>query len=157
VPAPRAPTRRRSRVIGLLVVTLAVALAAGTVAALVFLRPMRRILQRIVADDITSAWVRYLVFAMYVVGVGGGVNIRQIERYITAQGGAAEPLVLTLDRWIIEIYSSGIGALGAITWLLLVFFVFALIAYVVVRALELKRREPALEGPEAVREGASFP
>jgi hypothetical protein len=135
--------------ITLLAVTLLVALLLSTVAALLFVRPIRRIIQRIVGDEIGAAWVRYLVFAMYVVGVGGGVNIRQIERYVTPRTADGEVLLLTSERWIIELYSSAIGTLGAVTWMLLVFFVFALIAYVLVRAFEAKRREPAGERSEA--------
>jgi hypothetical protein len=139
--------------IGLLVVTLAVTLLTATVAALVFIRPIRRILQRIVGDDLSAAWVRYLVFAMFVVGAGGGVNIRQIERYITPQGPEAQVLALTRERWIIEVYSSAIGALGAITWMLLVFFVFALVAYVVVRSLEMRRSDHAVDRTAAGEPG----
>jgi hypothetical protein len=135
--------------IGLLVATLGVALALSTLAVLVFVRPVRRILRQIVAEDISSAWVRYLVFAMYVVGVAGGVNVRRLERYITSPTADAEVLALTRERWIIELYSSGIGALAAITWMLLVFFVVALVAYVVVRVLHRKPGEP----PKARDEG----
>jgi len=126
-------------VIGLLGVTFLVALAISSLAALLFTRPIRRIMDRIVPDRISGAWVRYLIFAMYVVGIGGGVNVRQIDRYLSPQEPEGQVLQLTRDRWVVEIYSTAIGSLGAITWMLLVFFVFALIAYVVVRAFEVRR------------------
>jgi hypothetical protein len=50
-------------------------------------------------------------------------------------------LDLTRERWLMEVYSTAIGSLGAITWMLLVFFVFALLAYVIVRAFEMRRGE----------------
>jgi hypothetical protein len=51
-----------------------------------------------------------------------------------------QPLpVLNADRWILELYHTAIGAAQAITWMLLVFFVFALIAYVLLRGAELKQ------------------
>jgi hypothetical protein len=137
--------------LGLLAATLVTALVVSTIAVAIFVRPIRRIIMRIVADDIGSAWVRYLVFAMYVVGVAGGVNIRQIERYVIPQGTATEVLALTSERWVVEVYSSALGALGAITWMLLVFFAFALVAYVLVRASEARHRER-----EAERVGARF-
>jgi hypothetical protein len=40
---------------------------------------------------------------------------------------------LTTERWILEVYRTLIGTLQSVAWMLLVFFVFALIAYVVVR------------------------
>jgi len=48
------------------------------------------------------------------------------------------PLVLTGERWMLEIYRTLLETLQSIAWMLLIFFVFALIAYVVVRAFELK-------------------
>jgi len=128
-------------VVGLLGVTFLVALAVATLAALLFTRPVRRIMERIVQDQISGAWVRYLIFAMYVVGVAGGVNVRQINRYLSPEEAGGQVLQLTRERWVVEIYSAAIGSLGAITWMLLVFFVFALIAYVVQRAVEARRGE----------------
>jgi len=126
-------------VVGLLGVTFLVALAVATLAALLFTQPVRRIMERIVQDRISGAWVRYLVFAMYVVGVAGGVNVRQINRYLSPEEAGGQVLQLTRERWVVEIYSTAIGSLAAITWMLLVFFVFALIAYVVQRAVEARR------------------
>ncbi|HCL28536.1 MAG TPA: hypothetical protein DIC52_08885 [Candidatus Latescibacteria bacterium] len=45
----------------------------------------------------------------------------------------AKVIELTTERWILEVYRTLIGTLQSIAWMLLVFFVFALIAYVVVR------------------------
>jgi hypothetical protein len=56
----------------------------------------------------------------------------------------AAPLTLNADRWTLEVYRTVIGTLQSVAWMLLVFFAFALIAYVVVRGLELRharRRE----------------
>jgi hypothetical protein len=136
--------------ISLLLITLLVALAVSTLAALIFARPARRILRSILPPEISSAWVRFLVFALYVVGVAGGVRIHQIERYLDSHGPAGPPLTLNRDRWIIELYSTAIGSLASIAWLLLVFFVFALIAYVVMRALEGRGRKAEGPGREEV-------
>ncbi|MGH8664567.1 MAG: hypothetical protein ACREUX_09900, partial [Burkholderiales bacterium] len=94
---------------------------------------------------ISSAWLRYLKFAMMVVGVSAGVRIYEIEKYITPQRRDKEAriLELTSERWILELYRTVIEALQGIAWMLLVFFVFALIAYVIVRFAETRRpREP---------------
>ena len=138
--------------ISLLVVTFLIALVVSVLIALLFARPVNRIMDRIVPDEISAAWVRYLTFAIFVVGVGGGVRIRDLERYITPQDPDIGVLSLTAERWVIEVYSTVIGTLGAIAWMLLVFFVFALVAYVIVRAFELKRRDR--EGGTAGEESA---
>ena len=129
--------------IGLLAVTFVIALVVSALIALLFAKPVKRIMTRIVADEISGAWVRYLTFAIFVVGVGGGVRINQIERYVTPQSKDMDVLALTPERWVIEVYSTIIGTLGAIAWMLLVFFVFALVAYVIVRSFEMKRSEHA--------------
>lgn len=126
-------------IIALLGVTFVLSLGVSSLAVLFFLRPVRRIMGRIVADEVSAAWVRYLVFAIYVVGLAGGVGVRRIERYIAPAEPDAQLLTLTGERWVIELYSTVIGTLGAIAWALLIFFVFALVAYVVVRAMEVRR------------------
>lgn len=106
---------------------------------LVFRTPISRILQRLVSDDLSSAWVRYIVFAIYVVGISGGVRIWDLEKYITPAKGA-EVLELTFDRWVLEIYRTIIGTLQSNAWMLLLFFLFALIAYVILRGMEIRRQ-----------------
>ncbi|MBD3391623.1 MAG: hypothetical protein GF418_06200 [Chitinivibrionales bacterium] len=120
----------------LLLVTFMVALLSCFVVVTVFNKPVGQILKRIIADDISSAWLKYITFAVYVVGISGGVRIWDLEKYITARANDGEPLVLTMQRWTLEIYRTLIGSLQSMAWVLLVFFVFALIAYVIVRAFE---------------------
>lgn len=123
----------------LLLVVFVVAVAVSAIVVRLFDKPIRQLLSRIVPDDLTSAWTRYLKLAIYVVGISGGVRIWTLERYVSKRTATDEILQLTRDRWIIEIYQTVIGTLQSIVWLLLVFFVFALIAYVLVRALETRR------------------
>ncbi len=127
--------------IGLLIATFLIALSVSGIIVLLFAKPVKRIMARIIPDEISAAWVRYLTFAIFVVGVGGGVRIHQMERYVTPQDKDIGVLVLTPERWVIEVYSTIIGTLGAIAWMLLVFFVFALLAYVLVRSFEMKHRD----------------
>jgi hypothetical protein len=125
----------------LLLVTFVVALAVSTGMALVFARPIKGILNRLIADEIGVAWFRYLNFAILVVGVSAGVRIYALEKYITPLPGDkdAKIIELTSDRWVLELYRTVIETLQGIAWLLLVFFAFALIAYAIVRSGELKR------------------
>lgn len=127
----------------LLIITFSLSVAVSWTAARVFRKPIGDIFSRIIQDDISSAWQRYVMFATYVVGISGGVRIYQIERYISPQMRDMEVLTLNAERWVLEIYRTLIASLQSIAWLYLVVFVVALIAFVIVKGFELKgsRRE----------------
>lgn len=130
----------------LLVATFAIAVLASFGVARLFDRPISAILGRIVAEELSAAWHRYLKFAIYVVGVSGGVRIWELEKYITPRSKDVEIPVLNLERWVLEVYRTVIGTLQSVAWMLLVFFVFALVAYVIVRAFEMRRDRPRQPG-----------
>lgn len=125
----------------LLLVTFVLALAVSVMVAKSFSTPINNILKRIVTDAISVAWLQYLKFAIVVVGVSAGVRIYELEKYITPQTWDKETRIieLTNERWILELYRTVIETLQGIAWLLLVFFVFALIAYVIVRIAEMRQ------------------
>ena len=63
----------------LLVVTFMIAVAVSFIVVRMFTTPIDNILDRIIADEISAAWLRYLKFAIYVVwhlerctGLGSG-------------------------------------------------------------------------------------
>jgi hypothetical protein len=130
----------------LLIVTFAIAVGVASLVAWLFKKPAEGILQRIIADDISHAWARYLMFAIYVVGIGGGVRIWELERYITGMYQGNPILELTIERWVLEVYRTVIGTLQSCAWLLLVFFVVTLLAYVIVRVFELRRPRVVAQG-----------
>ncbi len=123
----------------MLLATFAVALLTALVTDLMFRKPIRSILARIIREAISLAWVRYIRFAIYVVGVSTGVRVWDLEKYITPRKGEG-PIVLNPDRWTLEIYRTVIGTLQGVAWLLMVFFVFALIAYVIATLFGARRR-----------------
>ena len=133
--------------LALLLVTFALALIVSCVVALLFSRSIRRILERIVAPDLAGAWHRYLIFALYVVGVSGGVRIWSLEQYINPRDPKTPPLVLTTDRWTLEVYRTVIETLQSVAWMLLVVFIFLLLAYVVARGLELRAAKQSDDAP----------
>jgi len=127
--------------ITLLIVTFLIALSVSTIVVLVFTKPINNILVRIISDEISRAWSKYLKFAIYITGISSGVRIWALEKYITKPTGeGAEIVQLNPERWVLEVYRTIIETLQGIAWMLLVFFVFALVAYVIVRAFELKRQ-----------------
>ncbi|WP_028536817.1 hypothetical protein [Paludibacterium yongneupense] len=119
----------------LLIVTLVVSLGTSILTARFFDGAVHRILIRLVGDEDTSAWRKYLLFAIVVVGVSGGVRLWELEKYITGKGDSA-PLELNAMRWVLEIYRSVIETLQSIAWMLLLFFLCALVAFVIMRAIE---------------------
>ena len=130
----------------LLVVTFLVAVAVSFGTVRLFDRPIASLLGRIVADELSGAWHRYIKFAAYVVGVSGGVRIHDLERYVSAPKNDEEILVLTPERWTLEVYRTVIETLQGIAWVFLLVFMLALVAYVLVRGFELRRgRAPRME------------
>lgn len=122
-------------ILQLLGITLVLSLLVAGGVAWFFRKSISAIMARIVGEPLSSAWVRYMMVAIVVVGVAGGVRPWDYERYLTATKD--QPLlVLNSDHWILELYQTAMGTAQAEIWLLLVFFVFALIAYVLVRGME---------------------
>jgi hypothetical protein len=124
----------------LLVVSFIVSAAVCFAVTKIFQKPIGGILQRLIKEDIFSSWLKYLTFAVYVVGISGGVRIWELQRYITPEKAEDKVLELTNERWVLEMYSTIIGTMQSIAWILLLFFTFALIAYVIVRGQELKQQ-----------------
>ena len=137
--------------ITLLLVTFVVSALVALAAARAFATPIESILNRIIADTISSAWLRYMKFAILVVGVSAGVRIYELEKYISPARHDKESKVLELtqDRWILEIYRTVIESLQGIAWLLLVFFGLSLVAYVIVRIAEMKNSSVSGKGKDS--------
>jgi hypothetical protein len=128
----------------LLFATFGVALGVSFAVMWLFTKPIDSVLQRIIADEISAAWSKYMKFAILVVGVSSGVPVHDLERYVSATLGGREvqsAASLSFDRWIFELYRAAIETLQGIAWMLLVFFVFALIAYVIVRIGEGRKEQ----------------
>ena len=117
--------------VSLLLGTLVLAAVCSFLISQVFRGPIDRTLDSIVGADFGAAWKRYLTFAIYVVGISGGVRVWDLEKYLVPD--PETPIVLNADRWILELYRTLIGTLQGVAWMLLVFFAFALVAYVIVR------------------------
>lgn len=122
----------------LLLVVFVIALACAALVARLFDKPLGEILKRIISEEIYTAWQKYVKFAIYVVGISGGVRFWDLERYITPGKEGEPPLVLNSDRWTLEIYRTVIATFQSTAWLLLIVFAVALIAIVIVRGQEMR-------------------
>jgi hypothetical protein len=123
----------------LLAASFLISFVMCAVIAKLFYGPVAKILRRLVEEDIYTAWSRYLVFAIFVVGISGGVRVWDLERYISPQKPGELPLALNSERWVLEVYRTMIGTLQSTAWALLLFFMVALIAFVIVKGREAKR------------------
>ena len=85
----------------LLLVTFLIALAVSALVAALFNRPVKKILDRLVSEELGATWKRYILFAIYVVGISGGVRVWELERYITPRSKEDAP------------NSTQLGSLGA--------------------------------------------
>ena len=103
-----------------------------------FKKPMNTILLRIIGEEVAIVWQKFMMFALLVVGIGSGVNVRKLERFIAPVTEKNPRPELNLEFWVLEIYRTIISTLGGLAWALLVFFVFALIAFVIVKGRESK-------------------
>jgi sensor domain CHASE-containing protein len=133
-------------VITLLLTTFVVSFAVATLVVWLFKKPIESILRQVLTEELSAAWAKYLRFAIYVVGIGGGVRVWDLEKYMTAQEPYKVIVELTGERLLLELYQTIIGTLQSTTILLLVFFVFALVAVVLVRLFE--RRSTKTEAPQ---------
>ena len=129
----------------LLLVTFGLSVVVSFGVVSLFKKPIGEIFHRIIKDPISAAWQKYITFATYVVGISGGVRIYHLERYISARHKDTEILELTLERWTIEVYRTIIETLQSIAWMYLVIFIFALVAYVIVRGFELKNTNKSIQ------------
>ncbi|CCU78728.1 hypothetical protein HSACCH_00867 [Halanaerobium saccharolyticum subsp. saccharolyticum DSM 6643] len=125
----------------LLLVTFLVALLVCYIVSRLFNDSIYKILNLIVPEAINEAWLKYIKFAIYVVGISGGVRVWDLEKYITSRYNNQEVVQLTTERWTLEIYRTLIGSLQSIATVLLIFFVFTLIAYVVLRIFSSKNEK----------------
>ena len=133
----------------LFLATFLVALATSLLVVAIFTKPIDAILHRVVPAEISHAWTRYLQFAIVVVGIGGGVRVWDFEKYMIAMEPYNAIVELTPDRWVLEMYATVIGTLQSTTMVLLVFFVFALIAVVLARIFDLRAAKPESTGKQS--------
>ena len=126
----------------LIITTFVLALSVSLLVMWLFSGSINSILARIIHDPIHNAWAKYTKFAGMVVGTSSGIRIYDMEKYITplsySDNDKKVVIELTQERWVLEIYRTIIETLQGLAWMMLLFFMVALIAYVVVRWSEIK-------------------
>ncbi len=130
----------------LMISTFVLALGVSFMVMRLFAQSIQDILARIIQDPIHDAWAKYTKFAGMVVGTSSGIRIYDMEKYITpltyTDNNKKIVIELTQERWVLEIYRTIIETLQGLAWMMLVFFMVALLAYVIVRWAEIKHQKP---------------
>ena len=98
------PRHERAMLFTLLPVTFLIATAVPVGVVHLFHSAIKPILTPIVADELASAWHRYIKFAACVVGISGGVRIYGLERYISVRNQDQTLLELNAETWVVEVY-----------------------------------------------------
>lgn len=122
----------------LLIVTLVIAVVVSLLVIFAFKKPIDSIFARIIGEEISIAWRKFLTFALFVVGISSGVNVWKLERFIAPETEGTVRPELTAQFWGLEIYRTIIDTLDGLAWALLVFFIATLIAFVIVKRGERK-------------------
>jgi hypothetical protein len=123
--------------ITLLIVSFLTSFLVCVIVAELFKKPIESILKRLIAEEIYTAWSRYITFAIYVAGISGGVRIWDLEKYITPHVQGQQVVELNMDRWVLETYRTIIGTLQSTAWMLLLVFLVSLFAFVVLKGVEM--------------------
>jgi len=125
----------------LIVVNFLVAASVSLVVISFFSKSINNIVNRIIDDPINTSWAKYTKFAGMVVGISSGIRVYDVEKYISPvmySKDGNKALELTTERWFLEVYRTVIETLQGLAWMMLVFFVVSLLAYVIVRWAEIK-------------------
>ena len=83
--------------ITLLIVTFVLSILVCSIIAKLFSNSLKKILERLTEPAISESFRKYILFAMYVVGISSGVRIWELERYITPSQYAEETQILVLN------------------------------------------------------------
>ncbi|HJV05710.1 MAG TPA: hypothetical protein VJ642_00125 [Chromobacteriaceae bacterium] len=122
--------------------TVIVALATSLAAARFFDVAVNKILQKTLGPDLTEAWRKYIYFAIFVAGLSGGVRQWELEKYLPpAPGKGSGAMELTGARWLLEIFNTLTEALRSIALIMLMFFLCAMMAYVIAQALARRQQQ----------------
>ncbi len=122
----------------LLLTSFVVAVLCALLTIYIFRTALVKTLTRIVGEDLALSWKKFIQFALFVVGVSGGIRVWDLEKYLPAATPDSRPVVLTNERWVLELYSVVINTVQSMAWMLFVFFLFTLVTIGILRIFEMK-------------------
>ncbi|NUN09262.1 MAG: hypothetical protein HUU54_08815 [Ignavibacteriaceae bacterium] len=115
-----------------------VSVTCALIVIFIFRSSLSKTLVRVVGEELAGSWKKFIQFALFVVGISGGVKPWNMERYLSQAGQDTKPLILTQERWVLELYMVVIDTIVAMSWMLFVYFLFSLITIGIIRIFEMK-------------------
>lgn len=123
----------------LLFVLLGVSAVITILVVLFFKKYIQAILKRLIGEPLYKSWEKFIIFALFVVGISSTVNPHRLEKYVLKRNTDQIITELSADAWFLEIYQTMLTVLSSLSVSLMSFFIIALIAFIIVRGLELKK------------------
>lgn len=123
----------------LLLLSLGIALLTSWLVSRYFDRAIDRILVSLVGAEVADAWHKYILFSLVVVGVSGGVQLFELQKYIPGKSDINPPPPASLMSTVLLLYGTVIETLQSIAWMMFLFFFCGLIAIVITRHLAARR------------------
>ena len=107
-------------------------------------KPLSILMRRIIQNEASSAFTRYVRYVTYLVGISHGVRVHPIGFEIVAHSSEHDyefpihVLQLNLDYQLMLMWTQMVimQSLSAIAYMYLAFFIFGLIAYITVKVRE---------------------
>jgi hypothetical protein len=96
-------------------------------------------LARVIPEEMTPAWSRYVKFALFVVTFAGGMRLSELEAFLTMRTPAGPPLAA--GHGLLEVFKSITGSLIAASGTLLGFFAVTLAVYASMRFYQSHRAD----------------
>ena len=121
----------------LILATFVLAVLTSLVVERAMRKPVSEILSKIVGD-LAGAWQKYVSLGIYVMGISWGAPVGRLREYIRVDSEFLKREPLDMPHMALNMYETVIETLQGVTTLLLAFFVFTMIAYVIVRGLEVR-------------------
>lgn len=108
----------------------------------IFSKSVDKILNRVIKDEISLEWSKYIKFSAIVVGISSGMPTYTLSQYLPNENiEKYKPLVLTSERMVLEVYQTIIETLQGMAYAYCLFFIIALLAYVIIKRGEYKHQK----------------
>ena len=127
----------------LLILRLIVSAAVSWLVVRAFRKPIESLLRGVVANDVGTGWSRFMIFAVYVIGLSRGVRVGDLREQIPRGEFMGEwPEGFSFRYGVYEFSSTAFESLYSIVWFLFYFLLVALIALALGKLLGGANRQP---------------
>ena len=123
----------------LLALSAGVDLLASALVILLFWGPLRKIFHRLIGGDAGNAWHKVAVLVLSILGIAWSIDLSGLI-YVVRPPGSSVPSEIDYAMWFPAVAHKLSWTIGTLGFVALSIFIFALIAVVIVRGLEIRAR-----------------